>query len=180
MSAAQRLDAQRAVLVVIDVQEAFRPVIERFDEVVAATLTRIRGVRAVGVPVLVTEQYPQGLGSTVPELLEDLHDIPRLPKTVFAASQADGFSLGGRDQAILCGIESHVCVAQTALDLLAGGVAVHAIGDAVGSRTADNRSAGLWRMERAGATLSTVEMALFELVGAAGGEAFKTIQRLVK
>lgn len=176
----ERLDPERAVLVVVDVQEAFRPAIADFDRVVAATSTMLQGAAALGLPVVVTEQYPQGLGDTVPELLEHLGDVARLPKTVFSAARAEGFSLAGRDQAILCGVESHVCVSQTALDLLASGVAVHVVGEAVGSRTHDNCSAGQWRMERAGATLTSVEMALFELVGAAGGDAFKTIQRLVK
>jgi nicotinamidase-related amidase len=176
----EKLDPSRAALVVVDVQEAFRPVIDGFDDVVAGTAALVQGARALDVPVLVTEQYPRGLGDTVPELVAHLGDAERLPKTVFAASQADGFALDGRDQVLLCGVETHVCVSQTALDLLAGGVAVHVVTDAVSSRTAANRETGLRRMEDAGATLSSVEMALFELVGAAGSDAFKTIQALVK
>ncbi len=178
--ASERLDPARAIVVVVDIQEAFRPAIDEFDGVVDASAALIQGARALDVPIVVTEQYPGGLGDTVPELLEHLEGVERLPKTVFAASRADGFALGGRDQAILCGIEAHVCVTQTALDLLAGGTAVHVVTDAVSSRTAANRAVGLRRMEAAGATTSSVEMALFELLGAAGGEAFKTIQRLVK
>ena len=180
MVRAERLDPERAVLVVVDVQEAFRPAIDGFDAVVEACAALIQGARALDLPIIVTEQYPQGLGDTVPELLEYLDGVERLPKTVFAATQADGFSLGGRDQAILCGVEAHVCVSQTALDLLGAGATVHVAADAVSSRTADNRAIGLRRMEEAGATTSSTEMALFELVGAAGSEAFKTIQRLVK
>ena len=178
--ATDRLDAGRAILVVVDIQEAFRPAIDEFDGVVDASAALIQGARALDVPIVVTEQYPRGLGDTVPELLEHLGGVERLSKTVFAASQADGFSLGGRDQAILCGVEAHVCVSQTALDLLEAGAAVHVAADAVSSRTAANRAVGLRRMEEAGATTSSMEMALFELLGAAGGDAFKTIQRLVK
>ena len=180
MTAPQTLDAGRAALVVIDVQEAFRPAVDGFDAVVAATEQLVQGAQALGMPVIVTEQYPQGLGATVPEVCAHLDGTARLPKTAFSAAQADGFSLSGRDQVLLCGIEAHVCVSQTALDLLASGLTVHVATDAVASRTQANRRAGLTRMERAGATLTSVEMALFELVGAAGTETFKTIQRLVK
>ncbi len=180
MTVAERLDRARTVLVVVDVQEAFRPAIDHFDDVVAASATLIQGAQALGVPVVVTEQYPQGLGATVPELLGHLAGVERLPKTVFAANRADGFALGARDQVLLCGVEAHVCVSQTALDLLAGGTAVHIAADAVSSRTQRNRELGLRRVEAAGATITSVEMALFELVGAAGSEGFKMIQRLVK
>lgn len=174
------LDPARAIVVVVDLQEAFRPAIDEFDGVVDASATLVQGARALNVPIIVTEQYPRGLGDTVPEVLTHLEGIERLPKTAFAASRAEGFDLGGRDQAILCGVEAHVCVSQTALDLLSAGTAVHVAADAVSSRTAANREVGLRRMREAGATTSSVEMALFELLGAAGGEAFKTIQRLVK
>ena len=165
---------------VVDIQEAFRPAIDEFDGIVDASAALIQGARALGVPVIVTEQYPRGLGDTVPELLEHLEGVERLAKTVFAATQADGFALGGRDQVVLCGVEAHVCVSQTALELLAAGTDVHVAADAVSSRTAWNRELGLRRMAAAGATTSSVEMALFELLGAAGSDAFKTIQGLVK
>jgi len=103
-----------------------------------------------------------------------------LPKTVFSAAAADGFDLGGRDQVLVCGIETHVCVNQTALDLLGRGAEVQVAADAVSSRTAANREVGLHKMEAAGATITSTETALFELLGAAGSEEFKAIQRLVK
>jgi nicotinamidase-related amidase len=130
--------------------------------------------------VLVTEQYPKGLGATVPEVADHLDGIEPLPKTVFSAAGADGFDLGGRDQAIVCGIESHVCVSQTAHELLERGVEVHVAGDATTSRTAENRALGLHKMESAGAILTSVETALFELLRAAGGDEFKAVQGLVK
>ncbi len=98
----------------------------------------------------------------------------------FAASRADGFDLAGRDQVLLCGIEAHVCVSQTAHDLLDGDVEVHVARDAVSSRTAGNRDLGLHKMEGSGAVLTSVETALFELLGAAGSNEFKQIQELVK
>jgi isochorismate hydrolase len=98
---------------------------------------------------------------------------------VFAASEAEGFDLGGRDQALVCGIETHVCVNQTVLDLLAAGTEVQVAEDAVGSRTEENKRVGLHKMERAGATLTSVETALFELLGKAGTDEFKRVQRLI-
>jgi nicotinamidase-related amidase len=173
------LDRQRTALVVIDVQEAFAKAVEGFDEVVRQTAILAEGARALGLPVLVTEQYPRGLGDTVPAVREALGDVERLPKTVFSAARAEGFDLGGRDQALVCGIETHVCVNQTVHDLLAGGVEVHVAVDAVASRTEANRNLGLRKMEESGAILTSVETALFELLGAAGSDEFKTIQKLV-
>lgn len=174
------LDRDRAVLVVIDVQEAFRKAVAGFDDVARRTAMLVQGAQALGVPVLVTEQYPQGLGDTVPEVTEHLGEMPRLPKTVFSAVRAEGFDLSGRDQALVCGVEAHVCVAQTVLDLLGAGVEVQVAGDATASRSAADRDTGLHRMEQAGATLTGVEAALLELLGDAGAPEFKTIQGLIK
>jgi nicotinamidase-related amidase len=175
-----KLDPERAALVVVDIQEGFRKAIPDFDGVAAAAATLVQGADALGVPVVVTEQYPKGLGETVPEVAEHLPEgVEPLPKTVFSAVRADGFGLDGREQAIVCGIESHVCVNQTVLDLLDQGVEVHVVVDAVGSRSAANRKLGLAKAERAGAWRTSVETALFELLGEAGSDNFKTVQRLV-
>jgi nicotinamidase-related amidase len=174
------LDRERAALVVVDVQEAFRPAVGEFDTVAANAGVLAQGARALGLPVVVTEQYPKGLGETVPEVAEHLDGVARHPKTVFSAARADGFDLGGRDQALVCGIETHVCVQQTVQDLLDAGVEVHVAADATSSRTALNRRLGLEKMERSGAWVTSTEMALFELVGEAGTPEFKTIQALVK
>jgi nicotinamidase-related amidase len=177
---ARVLDRGRAALVVVDVQEAFRPAVRDFDEVAAGTAALVRGARILGLPVVVTEQYPKGLGSTVSEVAEHLGDVEPIAKVSFSAAAADGFDLDGRDQALLCGIESHVCVSQTAHDLLDRGVEVHVARDAVTSRTDKNRELGLHKMESAGAVLTSVETALFELLGAAGTDEFKRVQELVK
>jgi len=173
------LDRTRTALVVIDVQEAFAKAVERFEQVVGQATILVQGATTLGLPVLVTEQYPRGLGDTVEPVRAALGDVVRLPKTVFSAARADGFDLVGRDQALVCGIETHVCVNQTVHDLLAGGVEVHVAIDAVGSRTAANRELGLRKMEESGAILTSVETALFELLGEAGSDEFKTIQKLV-
>ncbi len=175
-----KLDPKRAALVVIDVQEAFRKAVPRFEEVARATSVLVRGAEAVEVPILVSEQYPAGLGHTVPEVAERLPEgLAPIEKVVFSAAEADGFDLAGRGQALICGIETHVCVNQTVLDLLDAGIEVHVARDAVGSRSPQNHETGLEKVERAGAVITTVETALFELVGRAGTEAFKRVQGLV-
>lgn len=182
MNAAEspKLDADRAALLVVDVQEAFRKAIVDFEAVAAATATLVRGAKVLDVPIVVTEQYPQGLGSTVPEIAEVLPaGLEPIAKTAFSATEADGFDLAARDQVIVCGIETHVCVNQSVLGLLGSGAQVHVAADAVGSRTEASRELGLGKAERAGAWLTSVEMALFELLGRAGGDRFKKIQGLV-
>ncbi len=175
-----RLDPERAALVVIDVQEGFRNAVEGFDRTAAATATMVEGAALLGLPVIVTEQYPKGLGATVPEVAERLPEgVEPISKTVFSAVAAEGFGLGDRQQAIVCGVETHVCVNQTTLDLLGAGIEVHVVADAVGSRSAANKELGLAKMERAGAWRTSVETALFELLGGAGSPRFKAVQRLV-
>jgi nicotinamidase-related amidase len=177
---ARVLDRDRAALVVVDVQEAFRPAVRDFERVAGNAAILVRGAQALGLPVVVTEQYPKGLGHTVPELAEHLEGVEPIEKVCFSAAEAEGFDLDGRDQVLVCGIESHVCVSQTAHDLLDRGLEVHVARDAVSSRTEDNREVGLHKMEEAGAVLTSVETALFELVGAAGTPEFKEVQALVK
>jgi nicotinamidase-related amidase len=166
----------RAALVVVDVQEGFRPY-PSFPEVASACSKLVRAARILQLPALVSEQYPKGLGHTVPEL--GLEQEPRIEKTVFSAVRADGFDLAGAEQAIVCGIEAHVCVSQTVHDLLAQGVEVHVPADAVGSRHEIDCQRGLERMQRAGAIVGTVEASLFELLERAGTPEFKAVQKLI-
>ena len=177
---ARTLDRERAALVVIDVQEAFRPAVLDFEQVAASVAKLIEGARAIGIPVVATEQYPKGLGRTVPEVAEALDGSDPIEKTCFPSSRAEGFDLGGRDQVVLCGIESHVCVSQTAHDLLDRGLEVHVAQDAVSSRTEANRDLGIHKMVASGAIVTSVETALFELLGEAGTPEFKQVQALVK
>jgi nicotinamidase-related amidase len=170
------LRRDEAVLVVVDVQEGFRSYAS-FEAVAQACSKLVRAGRILDVPRIVSEQYPKGLGHTAPEV--GLEDEPRIEKTVFSAVRADGFDLGGRTQAIVCGIETHVCVSQTAHDLLDRGIEVHVPADAVGSRHELDYERGLERLERAGAVVSTVESVLFELLERAGTSEFKDVQRLI-
>jgi len=175
-----KLDASRAALLVVDVQEAFRKAVPGFDDLSRASAALVQGAEAVGIPIVVTEQYPKGLGRTVADVARHLpDDVKPIEKVSFSASRADGFDLGGRDQVLVCGIEAHVCVNQTVLDLLEDGLEVHVAQDAVGSRFERDRQVGLAKAERAGAVITSVETALFELVGRAGTDEFKRVQSLV-
>jgi nicotinamidase-related amidase len=177
---ARQLDPRRAALVVIDVQEGFRKAVPRFDQVARASAALVKGANAVGIPIVLTEQYPKGLGNTVPEIADQLpQSLAPIEKVCFSAPEAEGFDLAGRDQALVCGIEAHVCVNQTTLDLLDEGVEVHVVRDAVGSRFDEDCEVGLTRAERAGAVITSVETALFELVGRAGTDEFKHVQKVV-
>jgi nicotinamidase-related amidase len=170
------LGRDAAALVVVDVQEGFRPY-DSFARVAASCAKLLAAARILDVPALVSEQYPKGLGHSAPEL--GLQDERRIEKTVFSAVRADGFDLHDRDQVIVCGIEAHVCVSQTVHDLLERGVEVHVPADATGSRHEIDYQRALERLERAGAVVSTVEGSLFELLGRAGTPEFKSVQKLI-
>jgi nicotinamidase-related amidase len=170
------LARNRAALVVVDVQEGFRSYAS-FTAVADACAKLVQAARILDVPRIISEQYPKGLGHTAKEV--GLEGETPIEKSVFSAARAEGFDLGGRDQAVVCGIETHVCVSQTVIDLLQRGVEVHVPADAVGSRHAIDYERGLERLERAGAVVSTVEAALFELLERAGTPEFKEVQKLI-
>jgi len=172
------LHRDRAALLVVDVQEGFRPYAS-FADVAESCRRLLAGARILQMPALVSEQYPKGLGPTAPELGIEEGEEMMIEKTVFSAARADCFDLKGRQQAIVCGIETHVCVSQTVHDLLDRGVEVHVPADAVGSRHQLDYERGLERLERAGAVVSTVESALFELLERAGTPEFKEVQKLI-
>jgi nicotinamidase-related amidase len=183
------LVGDRTVLLVVDVQERFRTAIANFPAVVAASCRLVRSFRLLDRPVLVTEQYPKGLGPTVEELRDALHvpsswEAPVIEKTAFSACGAPGLmarlsDLGCRS-ILVCGIEAHVCVGQSVGDLLDAGYAVHVAVDAVGSRREGDRETALRRLETAGAILTTSEMAVFELLRDAKHPRFKEVQALFK
>jgi nicotinamidase-related amidase len=169
-------------LLVIDVQEKLMIKIPAADAVVRNIAFLIDAARVLGLPVQATEQYPKGLGPTVPELAKRLPERP--DKVAFSCcvipSVVDHFHLSARPKVVLAGIETHVCVLQTALDLLALEFWVYIPVDAVASRYAIDHETALRRMERAGAILTTSEMAVFEWVGGADSPQFKEISRLVQ
>ena len=144
----------------------------------------LKGIRILNVPVSWIEQYPQGLGPTIPELGELMEDKEPFEKMCFSSCRQPDFMVDlhmtGRDQVIVMGIETHVCVYQTVLGLLNRGFDVRVVADAVSSRTQMNYETGLRAMESFGAKITTVEMALFELLEEAGSEEFRKISRLIK
>ena len=175
-----RLEADRAALLVVDIQEAFRGVIPGADAITARTQILARAATLLGLPIIVSEQYPKGLGKTVAELDEVLAGATVLEKTTFSAAHAAGFSLAGRDQVIVCGTETHICVAQSVLDLLAADAEVWLACDALGSRSRDDRALAIQRLALAGAVPSSTESICFELLKDAKNPHFKEIQGLIK
>ncbi|MBI1760144.1 MAG: isochorismatase family protein [Acidobacteria bacterium] len=179
------LDRRRAALAVIDLQEAFRPMIAGFGELAQRIAVTVQACRVLDVPIIVTEQYPKGLGRTVAEVAEHLPagTVP-LEKQTFSACGVQEFDVQLREhhaeQVIVCGIEAHICVSQTAHDLLQLGYQVHLLCDAVAARLPHNREVAIQKLIGNGAIISSIEMALFELCGGADTPEFKQVQQLVK
>jgi nicotinamidase-related amidase len=178
------LDITESALVVIDLQEAFRSAMPEFPQIVSRAAMAVRGFQILNVPVIVTEQYPKGLGKTAEEILYSLpDDFEPIEKTSFS-SCIDPFVAKlnelGTKQVVLCGLETHICVNQTAHDLLANGFEVHLLTDAVGSRYLQDRETALSKMLLNGVVPASVEMSLFELMRDAKHEQFKEIQNLIK
>ena len=179
------LDRSKTVLVVIDVQEAFRSSIPDFVDIADNISIAVRGCGILGVPILVTEQYPKGLGRTAEEiglaLPDDLEPIEKMAfSSCGAGSFVDELRKLGANQIVLCGIETHVCVNQTAHDLLDQDFDVHLLTDCVASRFEHDKEAGLAKMQSSGIVPSSTEMMLFELMRDAKHEKFKEIQQLIK
>lgn len=179
------LDRQRAALAIIDMQEAFRVPIADFGLVASRIALMAEAWKALALPVIVTEQYPQGLGPTAAEITPHLPEgLEPIEKLAFSACGVREFDLRLRErhieQVILCGIEAHICVSQTAHDLLQLGYQVHLLSDAITARLPHNREVGLHKMTAAGAIISSVEMALFEILRSAEAAEFKAVQRLIK
>lgn len=172
-------------VIVVDVQEAFRPVIHGFDELARQLGILIAGFGVLEAPIIVTEQYPKGLGATIAEVAAALPEgVTPIEKLRFSAcgvpAVEEALSASGVDSWVVCGVETHVCVNQTAHDLLGRGFGVHVPVDAVSSRTSANREVGLQAMAANGARLSSVETILFEMLEEAGGAEFKAISKLVR
>jgi nicotinamidase-related amidase len=182
MKHATQLSALDTGLLVIDVQEKLLPRIFNAADLVRDACFLIDAARLLGMPVQCTEQYPRGLGPTVPQLASKLPE--RADKVAFSScavpSVVETFRRGARRKIVLCGIESHVCVLHTALDLLALDFLVYIAVDAVGSRYRLDHDTALRRLEQAGAILTTTETCLFEWVGGSDHAKFKAISALVQ
>lgn len=187
LSSSFRLDRESAALLVIDIQERLSAVMhsENMQAVTKNALALIEGAKALDMPLWLTEQYPQGIGPTLPAVLESLPvGVERFAKKDFSCAAVqgvrDGVSQSGRKQLIVCGMEAHICVFQTVRDFIGFGYEVYVPQDAVISRTVENREVGLRLMERAGAVISSTESVLFDLLRRAEGPEFKLISRLIK
>jgi len=182
MNSSLLLTAATSRLVVVDMQEKLVPAIPGSDRLIWNVSRLIRGAKLFDVPTLGTEQYPAGLGPTVPQLAADLTILPG--KLSFSCVGGDGFAeaMASRagNQVLLAGIETHVCVLQTALDLTAAGFQVFLALDATGARGELDYATAVRRMESVGVTLATTESVLFEWCRVAGSERFKEISRLVR
>ena len=180
------MNAQDSALVVIDVQEKLIPHIRNYETVTWNIGRLITGARLLGVRILATEQYPKGLGATIEAIRQPLSagDSPIPEKTMFSCRECtQEFSRlyqQGIQKLLLTGIETHVCVSQSALDLIAAGFSVYVCVDAVGSRHRIDHDTALRRLENSGAVLTTTEAVLFEWCELAGREEFKAISKLVQ
>jgi len=181
----QRLSPESSLLVIVDVQERLMPAVLHERQIVFNVRRLLEAAQAIDVPVVVTEQYPQGLGNTVQELASFIpKDAPVLPKKSFSiyddAPIRATIENHRRSQIILCGVEAHVCVQQSAFDLHRAGHEVYIVVDSIGSRSADDREIALRRFESSGMALTTTESLLFEWCRTAEHPQFKTVSRLVK
>ena len=178
------LKVEKSALLVIDIQEKILPVIKDHQLVVSNTLKLIKGCKILGLPVFYTEQYPKGLGHTLPEIKSELVDAEFFEKMTFSCGGADNLFLRfnelNRDQIIVCGIEAHVCVQQTVLDLLSNDFQVNVAADAISSRKEKDYSIALRRMENYGSEVTSTESILFELLNICGTDKFRQISKLVK
>jgi len=175
------LEADQCVLIVIDIQEKLLPPIFQKEQLVRNSQLLIRAAGILKIPALVSTQYAKGLGPTVPEVASLLADTAPIDKTLFSCFGSDAFCSvlkrlpGQRTTLLLCGMESHICVTQTALAALREGYLVHVASDAVSSRTEWNWKIGLGRMRAAGAIISSTEMMIYELMRSSSSAAFKEL-----
>lgn len=181
------MNVDDTAVLVIDAQEKLMPLISNHDEIQTNIIKLLRGAKALGVTTAATEQYPQGLGATVAPIRKELESSEFLPipeKTMFSCRQCEGLltklSKSGIQNILLCGIETHICIAQSAIDLMSLGFRTFICADAVGSRNTFDHQLGINRMADSGAVITTTEAAIFEMCMDSKNEAFKTISKLVQ
>ncbi len=176
-----KLVKEDCLLLIIDIQEKLIPVIFQQELVIKNTNILLKGIEILNVPIIVTEQYPKGLGNTCSEiLLSENQTIDE--KMTFSCVLTDSIfeKIKTKKQIILCGVEAHICVLKTAFDLAEKNFEVHVVADAVSSRTMDNKLYALQRLRQANIYIDTAEMVLFQLLDLAGTEEFKAISKLIK
>jgi nicotinamidase-related amidase len=185
-AARQTLEAERCALLVVDIQEKLLPPIFQKEQLVRNSQLLIRAAGVMKIPAIVSTQYAKGLGKTVPEVAALLPETEAIDKNLFSCFGSDVFCTllkrlpGNRNTLLLCGMESHICVMQTALAALREGYIVHVASDAVSSRTEWNWKIGLDRMQAAGAVISSTEMMIYELMRSSASAAFKEMLPYLK
>lgn len=179
-----RILQKETAAVVVDVQERLLPHIYDGKKILQNCIKLIEGLQILSLPVIVTQQYTKGLGPTDPAIVTQFSEFNYIEKTAFSCFEEPAFkeevSILDRKNIIICGIESHVCVLQTCLDLIDGGFRPVIVEDCVASRNPDDKNVAVERMRQEGARITTLESLLFELTRTAGNEMFKSISRLVK
>ena len=177
------LTKEDTVLVLIDIQGKLAKIVDDSEFVIDNIVRVVKGANVLELPILWLEQYPKGLGPTVEEIANEIDGIP-IEKITFSAYDNEEFvqklEATGRKKVLLAGIETHICVYQTAAHLLAKGYEVEVLADCVSSRTAENREVGIEKMMQLGAKITSVEMALMEIQVIAKGDAFKAISAIIK
>jgi hypothetical protein len=179
-----RIDRKECTGLVVDIQDRLFPHMSGKDALLKRCLILLEGLKVLQIPLLVTEQYPSGLGSTIEQVRRVLEPQAIIEKTAFSCCGEPAFRSAlvqsGRSSVIICGIEAHVCILQTAVDLLEEGYLPVVVADCTGSRDPADKEIALERMRAEGAVISSCESILFELARVAGTDQFKAISRLVK
>jgi nicotinamidase-related amidase len=178
------LKQQSTALLIIDLQERILPVVNNYQSIVDNTIKLIKGFKELSLPIFYTEQYPKGLGPTVHSITNELTELKPFDKMSFSCSGAgnlfEELHTKNLKQIVVCGIEAHVCVQQTVLDLVENGFQINLAADAVSSRKEIDYATALKRMQHYGAELTTTEAVLFELLNVCGTPQFKAISKIVK
>jgi nicotinamidase-related amidase len=178
-----RICAENTMTIVVDYQERLMPVINEKEEIIRNSVKLLTGLDILGVPCIVSQQYPKGLGETIPAIREVTSQAVYYDKTSFSCygdtAIKDAINAQARRNVILCGVEAHICVLQTAIDLRDAGFQTILVTDCIGSRKADDKKYGIKRAMHEGVILATYESVLFELTSDAKNQAFKSIANLV-
>ena len=184
MNVPAALNTDSTVLLLIDFQERLFPVMHEKEKLLRNVVKLVKGAKVLEIPIILTEQYPKGLGPTIPEIKELIPEVKPIEKVCFSCTDEEAFNKAleslKRWQVLIAGIEAHICVYQTAMALARAGYQVEAVGDCVSSRDPENKLAALFKMGAAGISPTTTEMALFELLKVAKGDKFKQISSIVK
>jgi nicotinamidase-related amidase len=179
------LKKEGTALVVIDMQPSLYPLVAEKDSLLKNVLACIEVAKVFNLPILMTEQYPKGLGVTIPEVQKALPRYEPIAKNEFSCVRNDPFftklqEMRDIDTLLVAGIESHICVSQTVLDALANAYQVHLVADATSSRSIENKKIGIDKMRSAGAVITSVEMLIYELLESKDAKEFKDVLKLVK